>query len=226
MPATPSPVSWKSALRFPGILLAGEVVEELQFDRDVVGQILDLHRQPRDHDAVRRGKAEGALALLVSTGAAAQTGDGLSARAEASYERGTRALRQEVVHVPAPAGVDYDRIGMVTSDSDIGCYCRPELGNHILIGSEDPPCDDRQWVDPDDFDRNFTEQWRKRLGEVAGAESVTFRFSTGPGSDADIIAERNRLGDAFAAAFPRRADLVRVRDDHDVVPHDHPVRAI
>ncbi len=70
----------------------------------------------------------------------------------------TRALRQEVVHVPAPASVDYARIGMVTSDSDIGCYTRPELGGNILIGSEDPECDPREWVDPDDFERSFTDQ--------------------------------------------------------------------
>lgn len=78
----------------------------------------------------------------------------------------TRALRHEVVHIPAPDG-DYDRTGMVTSDSDIGCYTRPEKGNHILIGSEDPECDGREWVDPDDFDRNFTEQWRVQALRLA-----------------------------------------------------------
>ncbi|MGF1500833.1 MAG: NAD(P)/FAD-dependent oxidoreductase [Paracoccaceae bacterium] len=73
----------------------------------------------------------------------------------------TRALRQEVVHVPAPAGFDFERDGMVVSDSDIACYCRPEQGNHILIGSEDPPCDPHHWVaDPDEFSRDFTDQWR------------------------------------------------------------------
>ena len=55
----------------------------------------------------------------------------------------TRALRQEVVHVPSPAGFDFERNGIVVSDSDISCYCRPEHGNHILIGSEDPPCDEQ-----------------------------------------------------------------------------------
>ncbi len=71
----------------------------------------------------------------------------------------TRALKQEVVHVPMPVA-DWDRVGMVTSDSDISCYTRPEKGNFLLIGSEDPECDPRDWVDPDDWDRNFTEQWR------------------------------------------------------------------
>jgi sarcosine oxidase subunit beta len=73
----------------------------------------------------------------------------------------TRPLRQEVVHVPAPAGFDFERDGLIVSDGDIACYCRPEQGNHILIGSEDPPCDPHQWVeDPDDFDRGFSGQWR------------------------------------------------------------------
>jgi len=72
----------------------------------------------------------------------------------------TKALRQEVVHVPSPAGFDFEHDGLVISDSDISCYARPEIGNHILIGSEDPPCDGHQVVDPDDFDRNFSEQWR------------------------------------------------------------------
>jgi len=79
----------------------------------------------------------------------------------------TRALRHEVCHVPAPPGVDFEADGTVFSDGETGVYVRPELGNHILIGSEDPPCDDRQWVDPDDFDRNFTEQWRVQVMRFA-----------------------------------------------------------
>lgn len=72
----------------------------------------------------------------------------------------TRALRQEVVHVPAPEGYDFEKDGMMVSDSDIALYCRPEHGNHILIGSEDPECDPHQWVDDDKvYNREFTEQW-------------------------------------------------------------------
>ncbi len=71
----------------------------------------------------------------------------------------TRALKQEVAHVPAPDGFDFYKDGIVISDSDIGCYVRPEKGNFILIGSEDPECDPREWVDPETYDRNFTDQW-------------------------------------------------------------------
>lgn len=70
----------------------------------------------------------------------------------------TRALRQEVVHVQSPEGFDFEHDGIVVSDSDIGCYSRPEVGNHILVGSEDPQCDPREFVDPDNYDRSFTEQ--------------------------------------------------------------------
>ncbi len=70
----------------------------------------------------------------------------------------TRALRHEVAHVPSPKGFDFEHQGCVVSDSDTAAYLRPEHGNHILIGSEDPECDPKEWVDPDDFDRNFTDQ--------------------------------------------------------------------
>jgi sarcosine oxidase subunit beta len=71
----------------------------------------------------------------------------------------TRALRQEVVHVPSPKGFDFFNTVPVISDSDISCYCRPELGNHILVGSEDPECDSREWVDDEEYSREFSEQW-------------------------------------------------------------------
>ena len=71
----------------------------------------------------------------------------------------TRALRHEVPHVPSPPDFNYEEKGMVTSDSDIGAYTRPASGGQILIGSEDPACDSRTWVDdPDVFDRNMSEQ--------------------------------------------------------------------
>ena len=70
----------------------------------------------------------------------------------------TKPLRQEVVHVPAPRDFDFESLGTVVSDSDIGCYIRPETGNHILVGSEDPECDPREFVDPDDYVRDFTDQ--------------------------------------------------------------------
>jgi sarcosine oxidase subunit beta len=73
----------------------------------------------------------------------------------------TRAMKQEVAHVPAPEGLNWERDGFMLSDGDIGCYSRPEVGNHFLIGSEDPECDPKLWVeDPDNYDENFTDQWK------------------------------------------------------------------
>lgn len=86
---------------------------------------------------------------------------------EAGMKIKTRALRHEVAHVPSPPDYDFEREGVVFSDSDIATYFRPEMGNHILIGSEDPPCDTREWVDPDDFNRDFTDQWRTQVMRVA-----------------------------------------------------------
>ena len=66
----------------------------------------------------------------------------------------TRALRHEVHHVPSPPDFDFEHDGFHTSDGDTGIYFRPESGNHILIGSEDPECDPQVWVDdPDSYDR-------------------------------------------------------------------------
>jgi glycine/D-amino acid oxidase-like deaminating enzyme len=72
----------------------------------------------------------------------------------------TRPLRQEVVHVPSPEGFNFEEQGTIVSDSDISLYVRPEHGNHILIGSEDPECDPHQWCEDDkDYNREFTDQW-------------------------------------------------------------------
>jgi len=80
----------------------------------------------------------------------------------------TRALRHEVAHVPSPAGVDFEKDGLVYSDTDIATYARPELGNNILIGSEDPECDSKEWVDdPDNFDTAFSQQWKTLVMRLA-----------------------------------------------------------
>ncbi len=75
----------------------------------------------------------------------------------------TKALKVEVSHVSSPDKFNYESDAFVVSDSDIACYSRPETGNHILIGSEDPECDDRIFVDPDDWDDNFSEQWKTQV---------------------------------------------------------------
>ena len=88
---------------------------------------------------------------------------------EESMKIKTRALRHEVHHVPSPAGFDYNQDGVHASDGDNAIYFRPEAGNSILVGSEDPECDEKVWVDnPDEFDRNLTDaQWKAQVYRLA-----------------------------------------------------------
>ena len=81
----------------------------------------------------------------------------------------TRPLRHEVCFVPSPPGFDYEHHGMQIADGDNGIYLRPELGNAILIGSEDPDCDPKDWVaDADRFNRQVTDrQWEAQVYRCA-----------------------------------------------------------
>jgi sarcosine oxidase subunit beta len=75
----------------------------------------------------------------------------------------TRALKREVCHVPSPKGLDFNVLGAMISDGDTGSYARPEVGNNLLVGSQDPECDPQEWVDPDDYDQSFTDQWKTQV---------------------------------------------------------------
>ncbi len=86
-----------------------------------------------------------------------------------NMQMSTRALRHEVAHVDAPAAFDtVNRI--VTSDSDVQVYTRPSSANGkgFLIGSEDPECDEREWVDdPDTYNPEFSAQWKTLVMRLA-----------------------------------------------------------
>jgi sarcosine oxidase subunit beta len=88
---------------------------------------------------------------------------------EATNKIKTRALRHEVAYVPSPPGFDYEQNGFQVGDGDNGIYMRPELGNSILVGSEDPACDPKVWVeDPDRFNRQVTDlQWNAQVYRCA-----------------------------------------------------------
>ena len=77
----------------------------------------------------------------------------------------TRALRREVHHLPSPKEFSFDTDGIIASDTNIGIYLKPESGNKVSVGSGDPVCDEKTWIDdPDDFDRNVSElQWRTQV---------------------------------------------------------------
>ena len=81
----------------------------------------------------------------------------------------TRPLRHEVHHVPSPPGFDFEADGIHVSDGDASVYFRPEVGSSILVGSEDPECDEKEWIDdPDHFNRSLTEaQWKAQVYRLA-----------------------------------------------------------
>ncbi|WP_236795037.1 FAD-binding oxidoreductase [Amycolatopsis sp. GM8] len=62
---------------------------------------------------------------------------------------GVRPMRQEVAHVPVPAGYH----GPAVADMDLGTYFRGEVGGDLLVGGTEPECDLLQWTDdPDTVD--------------------------------------------------------------------------
>ena len=84
----------------------------------------------------------------------------------------TRPMRHEVHVVPGPPAIDLDVEGFHTADGDQGIYFRPESCGSFLVGSEDPDCDERDWVaDPETFDRGVTRShWEAQVyGSPAGS---------------------------------------------------------
>jgi sarcosine oxidase subunit beta len=81
----------------------------------------------------------------------------------------TRALRHEVHHVPSPPDFDFEQFGHPTSDGDAGTYFRPELGNKIAVGTEDPECDPKEYVaDPDGFRYTVSpSHWKRQVYRLA-----------------------------------------------------------
>ncbi len=76
----------------------------------------------------------------------------------------TKALRHEVHHAPAPEGFNFETSGFCMVDDDNGFYVRPETGNHVLVGSGDPVCDPREFVDPDNYDTTVgRDQWETQM---------------------------------------------------------------
>ena len=79
----------------------------------------------------------------------------------------TRPMRHEVAHVPAPSSFSPAHYRCVVGDGDAGVYMRPEIGNNMLIGSLDPPCDAKDFVSADNHNTEFTEQWTRQVWRAA-----------------------------------------------------------
>jgi sarcosine oxidase subunit beta len=68
----------------------------------------------------------------------------------------TRAVRHESVHLSLPLDCRGKYDDVVTFDNDIGSYTRPDHSGSIFVGSQGTEFDQDKTVDPNDFDRNFT----------------------------------------------------------------------
>lgn len=81
----------------------------------------------------------------------------------------TRPMRQEVAYTQAPPGCDYDKDGVFTADLDVGVYMRPEVGNKLLIGGLESPCDPTEWFDgdPAHLNTNLTSAWTNYVWRAA-----------------------------------------------------------
>jgi sarcosine oxidase subunit beta len=80
----------------------------------------------------------------------------------------TRPLRQEVHQVGGPPELDGE-VGVTVGDGDLGGYYRFTPGGGVLVGSQEPDCDDLEWLeDPDANNINPT---------VAGFERQTLRLA-------------------------------------------------
>lgn len=79
----------------------------------------------------------------------------------------TRPMRHEVAHVPLPASSMQGHYHCVVGDGDTGVYMRPDIGDNMLIGSLDPPCDTRDYVNADNYNTQLTEQWTRQVWRAA-----------------------------------------------------------
>ena len=79
----------------------------------------------------------------------------------------TQAARHEVAHVPTNVNSAKDGVSCVVGDGDAGVYFRPDIGDKLLIGSLDPECDARDYVDADDYVTTLTEQWTQQVWRTA-----------------------------------------------------------
>ena len=59
----------------------------------------------------------------------------------ADFTSSTRAVEQEVISVPAPAGFTLEDGGTGVHDPDFATYFRPHAGGTVIVGSFEPPCD-------------------------------------------------------------------------------------
>lgn len=80
----------------------------------------------------------------------------------------TAALRQELHQVTAPPDLVPGTGRMHVVDGDLGINFRPETGGAILVGSGGATCDEKVYVDPDDWDQpTRADEWRRHVLRLA-----------------------------------------------------------
>lgn len=86
-----------------------------------------------------------------------------------SMKIGTRPMRQEVHHLPAPRDADGRPFDVLLTDDDLGFYAKPEAGGMLAIGSLEPECDDLEWLeDPDRYHSSVTQAgWERQTLRLA-----------------------------------------------------------
>ena len=124
-------------------------------------------------------------------------------------EMSTKAMRQEVHAIPAPAEFNFTNTPVMIGDLDLGFYTRPQPGGTLIVGGVEADCDPVFWVeDPDDDSLNPTvESWEAlvwRLAKRIPEASVPNR-PTGLASHYDVtpdwtpIYDRTDLGGFYIA---------------------------
>ena len=80
----------------------------------------------------------------------------------------TAALRQELHHLAAPPGLVPETGRMHVVDGDLGINFRPEGGGALLVGSGGAACDEKIYVDPDDWDQPIRPaEWERHVLRLA-----------------------------------------------------------
>jgi sarcosine oxidase subunit beta len=92
-----------------------------------------------------------------------------SVGATADFRVRTRRIREELIHVAAPPGLNLAVQGVHLVDSDLNINFRPEQGNAFLGGSNGNLADEQTLIeDPDVFDRNVTaDAWERMTLRLA-----------------------------------------------------------
>jgi sarcosine oxidase subunit beta len=116
---------------------------------------------------VTQGAGSISAPIVVNAAGPASASINAIAGAIGSHQIGTRALRQEVAHLKMTYVADKPSLPCVLTDADCGIYMRPEQHSHLLVGSLEPSCDRLEYVSPDRFNADLSEQWTNQVWRAA-----------------------------------------------------------